>query len=147
MDLIYLDYNCFQRGFDDPLQTRIQLEAIACQDIFTKVQTGQLRLIWSFMHQDETNLCPFLERKYAILGMASICQVRLGPQEEVSQLAKSFQEVGNFSSKDAIHLACAVYVKADFFLTCDDKLKNQGQKLNLEIGIMNPVEYIRREVD
>ncbi len=32
MDLIYIDYNCFQRGFDDPLQTRIQMEALACQD-------------------------------------------------------------------------------------------------------------------
>ena len=25
MSLIYLDYNCFQRGFDDPSQTRIQM--------------------------------------------------------------------------------------------------------------------------
>jgi hypothetical protein len=29
MDLIYLDYDCFQRGFDDPRQIKIQLEALA----------------------------------------------------------------------------------------------------------------------
>jgi hypothetical protein len=32
-DLLYLDYNCFQRGFDDITQTRIKIEAIACQEI------------------------------------------------------------------------------------------------------------------
>jgi hypothetical protein len=38
MTLIYLDYNCFQRGFDDPRQVRIQMEAVACQEIFTQAQ-------------------------------------------------------------------------------------------------------------
>jgi hypothetical protein len=33
MHLLYLDYNCFQRGFDDPGQVRIQIEALACQEI------------------------------------------------------------------------------------------------------------------
>jgi hypothetical protein len=32
-DLLYLDYNCFQRGFEDVTQTRIKIEAIACQEI------------------------------------------------------------------------------------------------------------------
>lgn len=29
MDLIYLDYNCFQRRFDDYSQIRIQMEVLA----------------------------------------------------------------------------------------------------------------------
>lgn len=62
MTLIYLDYNCFQRGFDDPRQVRIQMEAVACQAIFTQAQTEYVSLVWSFMHQDETELCPFVER-------------------------------------------------------------------------------------
>ncbi len=146
MDLIYLDYNGFQRGFDDPLQTRIQLEALGCQDIFIRAEAGEVKLVWSFMHLDETILCPFPERKYAVLGMASLCQVRLGPEAGISELAKSFQSTANLSAKDAIHLACAVHIDADFFLTCDDKLRKQANSLNLEIGIMNPVEYISREV-
>lgn len=63
-DLIYLDYNCFQRGFDDLTQTRIKIEAIACQEIFTQAERDKVSLIWSFMHQDETLLCPFPHRKY-----------------------------------------------------------------------------------
>jgi len=33
MDLVYMDYNCFQRGFDDPRQVRIRMEALASQEI------------------------------------------------------------------------------------------------------------------
>jgi hypothetical protein len=46
MTLIYLDYNCFQRGFDDLQQIRIQMEALACEWIFKKAQMEQLTLAW-----------------------------------------------------------------------------------------------------
>ena len=126
MDLIYLDYNCFQRGFDDPRQVRIQMEALACQEIFIRAEEDKVRLIWSFMHEDETILCPFPERKYGVLRLAVLCKVRVGPEEEVYNLAKSFQEEGRLSAKDAIHLACASYIGADAFLTCDDRLIRQA---------------------
>ncbi len=52
MNLIYLDYNCFQRGFDDHRQIRIQMEALACQEIFNRTEREELQLVWSFMHED-----------------------------------------------------------------------------------------------
>lgn len=125
MDLIYLDYNGFQRGFDDPRQIRIQLEALACQEIFFRAEAGQVQLIRSFMHQDETIICPFPERKYEVARLAALCKIRIGPQEEIYKLGKSYQSEAGTSSKDALHLACAVFTKADFFLTCDDKLINR----------------------
>ena len=91
MDLIYLDYNCFQRGFDDPEQVKIRMEAIACQEIFIRAERKEVQLICSFMHEDETNICPFPERKYEVLRLAIICKVRLGPEEEIYKLAKQFQ--------------------------------------------------------
>ena len=145
MDLIYLDYNCFQRGFDDPRQTRIQMEALACQEIFIRAEGDKARLVWSFMHEDETILCPFPERKYEVLRLSTLCQVRVGPKEEIYKLAKLFQKEGALSAKDAIHLACASNIKAGFFLTCDDRLIKQAKKLKLEIVVMNPVDYIRQE--
>lgn len=62
MDLIYLDYNCFQRIFDDASQIRIKLEALACEEIFIRAEIEDIRLAWSFMHEDETMLCPFPNR-------------------------------------------------------------------------------------
>ncbi|MEM7756869.1 MAG: hypothetical protein AAF298_01875 [Cyanobacteria bacterium P01_A01_bin.40] len=143
-DLIYLDYNCFQRGFDDLRQTRIKMEALACQEIFTQAEAKQITLVWSFMHQDETLLCPFPQRKYAVLGLANNCQVKIPPKIEVVELAKLFQQQTKLSSKDSVHVAAAEHIKADFFLTCDDNLIKQAVKLNLQTAIMNPIDYIRR---
>ena len=146
MDLVYLDYNCYQRGFDDPRQIRIQMEALACQETFTRAEQGQVRLIWSFMHEDETILCPFPERKYEVLGLASLCTVRVGPEKEIYDLAKSFQEKGGLAPKDAVHLARASHVGADVFLTCDDRLARQAKRLALGMVVANPVDYVRQEV-
>ena len=145
MDLIYLDYNCFQRGFDDPRQVRIQMEALACQEIFVMAEEGKVRLVWSFMHEDETGLCPFPERKYGVMCLAVLCRVRVGPEEGIYDLAKAFQEKRRLSAKDAVHLACASYIGADVFLTCDDRLLRQAKRLKLKTVVMNPVDYVRQE--
>lgn len=145
MKLVYLDYNCFQREFDDSGQIKIQMEALACQEIFNMTERKELQLVWSFMHQDETLVCPFPLRKYEVLRLATLCKVRVGPTEEILQLARSFQEKSEVRAKDALHLACAVESKARYFLTCDDRLLKQAQKLDLVIMVMNPVDYIRRE--
>jgi len=145
MDVIYLDYNCFQRGFDDLRQIRIQIEALACQEIFMRAERGELQLVWSFMHEDECILCPFPERKYEVFRLSALCKIRAGPKEEIYNYAKVFQRKARLSSKDAIHLACAYYIKAGFFLTCDDNLIKHAKQLNLNIKIMNPVDYIRQE--
>jgi predicted nucleic acid-binding protein len=122
------------------------MEALACQELFIRAERGEVQLIWSFMHEDETILCPFPERKYEVFRLATLCKVRVGPEGEIYSHAKLFQQKGGLSAKDAIHISCAYYVKAKFFLTCDDKLITQVKQLNLETGIMNPVDYIRWEV-
>lgn len=143
MDLIYLDYNCFQRGFDNPQQVKIQMEALACKEIFSNTERKTVRLVWSFMHEDENILCPFLERKLEVLRLSALCEIRVGPKNDIYNLAKDFQQRARLSSKDAIHLVCAYYSKCNFFLTCDDELIKRSTRLNLEIRVINPVEYIR----
>jgi predicted nucleic acid-binding protein len=142
-DLIYLDYNCFQRGFDDPQKIKIQLEALACEEIFVKAERKEVRLVWSFMHDDETILCPFAERKLVAYRLSGLCKIRVGPNTEIYHIAKEFQLKAKLSSKDAMHLACAYHVKSRFFLTCDEELIKRAKRLSLEIKVMNPVEYIR----
>ncbi len=56
MDRIYLDYNCFQRPFDDPSSARIQIEAVACIEVIRWADARAVELIWSFMHEDEAGL-------------------------------------------------------------------------------------------
>lgn len=143
MDLIYLDYNCFQRGFDDPKQVKIQIEALACEEIFKKAEKKTVKLVWSFMHEDENILCPFMERKLEAYRLSLLCEIRIGPDAKIYHSAKDFQREAKLSSKDAIHLACAIHVKSRLYITCDDELIKRANRLNLEIKVMNPVEYIR----
>ncbi|NEQ70132.1 MAG: type II toxin-antitoxin system VapC family toxin [Symploca sp. SIO2D2] len=145
MDLIYLDYNCFQRRFDDYSQIRIQIEALACQEIFNWAENQTVQLIWSFMHEDETQLCPFPERRDFALELSTLCQVRIEPVETIYTLAQSLVQQGKFSAKDILHVACAINAKANFFLTCDDALMRQARKLTLEFEVMNPVDYIQQQ--
>ena len=145
MDLIYLDYNCFQRRFDDDSQIRIKLEALACEEIFIRAEIEDIKLAWSFMHEDETMLCPFPNRSNIAFILSSLCKVRIGPEDEIYKFALEFQKRGSMSSKDAIHLACADFIKADYFLSFDDRLVRQAKRLGLKMSISNPVDYIRSE--
>jgi len=81
VELLYLDYNCFQRGFDDPRQVRIQMEALACQEIFEMAERENVHLVWSFMHEDESMLCPFPARKQEALRLSTLCRARVGPDD------------------------------------------------------------------
>ena len=56
------------------------------------------------------------------------------------------QQLAALASKDALHIACAFYIKADYFITCDDLLVKRARRLNLEMRIINPIDDIRREV-
>jgi predicted nucleic acid-binding protein len=142
--IVYLDENCLQRGFDDQTRPRIKMEAIACQDIIQRAEAGELDLVWSFMHLDETLQCPFPERKVAILRLSAICKIRIGPADDIYHLSAKFQNENGLSAKDAVHLSCAISAKSAVFLTCDNKIIKRIKRLE-NIEIMNPIDYIRKE--
>jgi len=107
MAILYLDYNCFQRRFDDPSQVRIQMEALACQEIFNRAEGQIVQLIWSFIHEDETLLCPFPDRQAVAFELSTLCQARIGAEDAIYTLVRSFSQRGKFSAKDILHVASA----------------------------------------
>lgn len=140
--LLYLDYNCFQRGFDDLRQVRIRMEAEACDALFAEAETGQVDLVWSFMHQDENNMCPFPERQDEIVRLAGICRVRVGPDQSIRGVANEVQRKAGLGAKDALHVAVAIHVQADVFVTCDDEIVAKAARLPIALRVMNPVKYV-----
>ncbi|NLZ52473.1 MAG: type II toxin-antitoxin system VapC family toxin [Thermoanaerobacteraceae bacterium] len=42
--------------------------------------------------------------------------------DKIKEIANLIINNSNAKAKDALHLACAVYKKCDYFITCDDKL-------------------------
>ena len=150
---IYFDMNVYNRIFDDQNQLRIKLETMAIDMIFELVEQGHYQLCWSFILEDENNDNPFLHRKSYINKISRICFVAIGPDQKIKSLAESVIEKCNIRVKDALHLACAVYNKCDYFITCDDRLiRNINNKEDLmrkiigETIIMNPVDFMRMEL-
>ncbi|MBI3189595.1 MAG: hypothetical protein HYZ33_02995 [Ignavibacteriales bacterium] len=146
MDIIYLDYNCFQRSFDDQHQVKIQLEAVACKEIFAKAERNEVLLVWSLMHEDENTLCPFSERKFEVERLAKLCKKKIEYDETLLVVSTKYQKLAGLSSKDAVHVACASKAKSQYLLTCDEELIRKSKRLKFELEIMNPVEYIRKKV-
>ena len=144
-DRIYLDYNGFQRGFDDQSQTRIRIETEACEKLFTDAEHGKAELVWSFMHDDENRVCPFADRLAEVSRLGKLCKTRVGPKDSIRRKAKSFEKDLSVKAKDALHLAAARAGKAKAFLTCDDELLKKTKDRIPGMAVMNPVDYILHE--
>lgn len=150
---IYLDMNIYNRVFDDQSQLRIKFETMAIDIIFELIEKEQYQLCWSFMLDDENNKNPFLYRRNSIKTISNICKINIEPNDEILNLAKFIMINSNTKPKDALHLACAVYFKCDYFITCDDKfiktiIKNT-EKIKDVIGktkLMNPIDFVRGEM-
>jgi len=144
-DRIYLDYNGFQRGFDDQSQTRIRIETEACEKLFADAEHEKVELVWSFMHDDENRMCPFSDRMAEVQRLAKLCKTRVGPKESIRRKAKMFESDLGVKAKDALHLAAARTGKAKAFLTCDDELLKKAKDRIPRMAVMNPAEYILHE--
>lgn len=59
--------------------------------------------------------------------------------------AKDF-EANGIKPRDALHFACALKGKADYFVTCDDKLMKKSGFMKNGVRIVNPVDFVRHEV-
>ncbi len=99
-------------------------------------------MAWSFMHEDETELCPFPERKYEVGRLSDLCRLKVAAVQEVYQTAKRLRFHYGISSKDAVHVACALFIGADYFITCDDSLMKRLKIAELETPLLNPLDYI-----
>jgi predicted nucleic acid-binding protein len=98
-------------------------------------------LYYSFESLYEINDNPHNENKKSILDF--ICgyadyYVDETHITEISALADEIMQTG-IKKKDAVHLACAIYAKCDYFITTDKQvLKHKTDK----IQIIDPVEFV-----
>ena len=142
--------NIYNRCFDDQSQLRIRLETAAIEGTLELAEGGALELIWSFMLDYENSLNPDADRKEWVELLSRLCADRIAPAPEILTLARRVMKLSKLSARDALHLACAEYAGCDYFITCDDSLirKVQGSRnLRLKVKAINPVEFIRHEVE
>lgn len=138
---IYLDNCCFNRPFDDQSGIRVKLETDAKLYTQLQIKTGKIELAWSYILDFENEANPFIERRNTVEKWKRLSVLDIVENESILTVATTISTYG-LKPKDALHIACAVGAKCDFFLTTDDIiLKKMNGKA--EITVVNPTEFIK----
>jgi predicted nucleic acid-binding protein len=137
---LYLDNCCYNRPFDDQGQSLINIETEAKLIIQDKIKRGIYSLVWSFMLDSENDDNPSEEKREAIKPWKKIASEYCTASADILANAKTYMKIG-LKHKDAIHLACAIKHKCDYFITTDKKFYNKNNHIK-EIEIVNPLVFI-----
>jgi predicted nucleic acid-binding protein len=140
MAKIYLDNCCYNRPYDSQDKLSIRLETQAKLFIQQKVKDDEISLVWSFISSFENAENPSKEKRLAIGTWQEIANEYCGSAESILQRASTYGKLG-LHNKDALHLACAVEMNCDYFITTDKKFINKGSQIK-EIKIVNPTIFV-----
>lgn len=143
--LVYLDNCCFNRPFDDQSQMRVRLETEAKLAIQAEVRDGAVRLGWSYILDFENDSNPSEERKENIKIWRNFASIDTTESPEILNVAVDLVSQG-FRKMDSLHLASAMALQCDIFLTTDDGILKKRSKVD-KIKILNPVEYYAKFTD
>lgn len=140
---VYLDNCCFNRPFDDQSSLVIRLETAAKLHVQDLIRQGRLELLWSFVLDFENGANPFPEVRNRIFAWKRIAGADCELSQAISEKAGEMMTLG-LRQKDASHIACAIILGADCFLTTDRKILN---KPIVGVKVMNPIDFVREYAD
>ena len=138
---IYLDNCCFNRPYDDQSNLRIRLESEAKLKIQEDIRNGNIQLVWAYILDYENGKNPFRERREQIAKWRNHATDDVIENKGVLELSNSLLEKG-IRKMDSLHVACAVYAGADFFLTTDDGILKKATLVE-QIFITDPIGFIK----
>ena len=132
----YLDNCTFNRPFDDQTQIRIMLETEAKLYIQKRIRDGSLELVWSYILDYENLANPFEERRNIIQNWKAHAFIDVEADLEILTKANVLRENG-LRNKDALHLACSVAAKCDYFVTTDDEILRKAASFEEVIEVID----------
>ena len=139
--LIYLDNCCFNRPYDNQIYETVRLETEAKLFIQDCIKRRKIKLAWSFMLDFENSVNPYDEQKDTIQEWKKISFIDVRTEESIRNKAKNIMDSFSIKPKDALHLACAVHAKSDYFLTTDKIFQKKALPIK-DISVLNPVNFI-----
>ena len=135
-----MDNCCFNRPFDDQANIWIRLETEAKLYIQGKIINKEIELAWFYIIDYENQFNPFEERRETIDKWKFRAIIDIGETTDVIHNAQSIQRLGA-KSKDALHVACAIEAKCDYFFSTDDILLKKLSEFD-KIKVLNPLSFL-----
>jgi predicted nucleic acid-binding protein len=121
----------------------IRLETEAKLRIQQLILNNELDLIWSFILHYENNDNPYRDKKERIAAWESIAKKTVVFNEKIGSIANDMLKI-HIKPKDALHIACAIYANASYFITTDKRLYNKPID---GVKIVGPVNFLERYYD
>ena len=143
---LYLDACCLNRPFDDQSQLRVRLESEAVLALISRVEEeADWTLLSSTVLEFELAQIPAPQRRARTQKLLSIAREHTFASATEIARAKSLREAFGFRALDALHLACAETLRADLFLTTDDRLLRTSRRIaanTLPFVVANPLAWL-----
>lgn len=140
---IYLDNCCFNRPYDDQTQIRISLETQAKLYVQELIKKGKLQMTTSYILWYENSQNPYETKRTAIsqfIQKYSTEYIDINVSDIIKNKAAEIMKTG-IKTKDAYHVACAIFASCDCFLSTDYRLlKYQTDKIQM----LNPIDFVSR---
>lgn len=137
---VYLDNCCFNRPFDDQTSLTIRLETEAKLQIQDNIRVGEFTLGWSYVLDYENMANPFEERKQEIQQWEELSDAVIEETRAILADMNRFVALG-LKAIDALHVACAVALECEYFLTVDKGIVKKATAIS-DIQIMNPIDFV-----
>ena len=100
-----------------------------------------MELVWSYILDYENIANPFEERRNTIQIWKTRASVDVDADLEILTKANTLRELG-LRNKDALHLACSVAAKCDYFVTTDDEILRKTVSFE-EVKVIDPLDFVR----
>jgi predicted nucleic acid-binding protein len=127
---------------DDQSHLRIHLETEAILGVLAWCENSNAELLNSVALNYEVKRNPHPVRKAFVQENLSKCSITIQATPTVEFRARYYNEQG-IKALDALHLACAVEGRADYFCTCDDRFLRKAKQMQTEnTKIVSPLEFI-----
>lgn len=140
---IYLDNCSYNRPFDSQSQIKIRLESEAKLYIQAGIRAKKYSLLWSYMLDMENSANPYEEKRNAILPWKEMANAYCPSSDMILSMGKKIMLLG-IKAKDSLHIACAIELGCDHFITTDSGLTNKKVS---GITIINPIDFVRETED
>jgi predicted nucleic acid-binding protein len=135
---IYLDNCCLNRPFDNQLDIKIRLETEAKLYIQYLIQKKKLQIVWSYILDFENSKNPFEERKQQIERWKIFAVEDIEENDTILKIG--------LKKIDALHIACAIYAKCNYFITTDKGILKKAKRIK-ELIVIDPINFINEVLD
>ena len=119
-------------------QPKIYLEATSMLLLFMLIDCQSVEIVSSDALLFENDNNPYEERRTFVNYVLQKASCIQSIDEDILIISQEIEKC-NIKGLDAVHIACAEKSKADFFITCDDKIIKRYKGL---VNVQNPIDFV-----